>query len=130
MAITLVANTTVIANTGVAAGKDTLVSISGLIGSAFNDVLTGDTQDNVIEGGVGDDIPVGGEGQDMLSYASATAGITVALVGVAAQATGGAGSDTVSGFEHLIGSGFDDVLTGSALNNRIEGGGHRSDFGR
>jgi Ca2+-binding RTX toxin-like protein len=39
-----------------------------------------------------------------------------------AQNTGGAGNDTVSGFENLIGSDFSDVLTGSAAVNVIDGG--------
>ncbi|KQN21227.1 hypothetical protein ASE86_14730 [Sphingomonas sp. Leaf33] len=103
-------------------GIDTLSGIENLIGSAFNDVLTGDDNDNVIEGGAGNDTLVGGLGNDTLSYRSATAGVTVNLAIVAAQSTGGAGIDTVSGFENIIGSAFNDVLTGDSNVNRIDGG--------
>ena len=39
-----------------------------------------------------------------------------------AQATGGAGSDTLSGFENLTGSAFNDTLTGTSGVNTIIGG--------
>ena len=50
-----------------------------------------------------------------MSYASAAAGVTVSLAiqdGVTAQNTLGAGTDTLSGFENLTGSAFNDTLTG------------------
>jgi len=40
----------------------------------------------------------------------------------AGTASGGAGLDTLLGFEDLRGSGFDDALTGSSLNNYMVGG--------
>lgn len=107
----------------VAAGSDTLTSIENLVGSALNDTLTGDGNNNVIEGGLGDDILAGGLGVDTVSYAGATSGVTVnlALQG-SAQSTGAAGSDTLSGFENIEGSAFNDTLTGDATINTIMGG--------
>jgi Ca2+-binding RTX toxin-like protein len=107
----------------VGAGNDTLTGIENLVGSQYNDTLTGDGGDNVIEGGLGNDILAGGLGNDTASYAGAAAGVTVSLaLQGAAQATVNAGSDTLSGFENLAGSGFNDSLTGDANANTLSGG--------
>lgn len=109
-------------NTG-AAGTDTLSGIENLIGSQYNDTLTGDGSDNVIEGGLGNDMLVAGGGIDTLSYAGAGAGVTVNLgLQGAAQNTINAGNDTASGFENLLGSAFNDNLTGDANGNTLSGG--------
>jgi len=107
----------------VAAGHDLLNLIENLVGSQYNDTLTGDGNDNVIEGGLGNDTLVGGLGNDTASYAGATAGVTVnlALQG-AGQSTVNAGTDTLSGFENLAGSAFNDSLTGDAGANILSGG--------
>jgi Ca2+-binding RTX toxin-like protein len=107
----------------VAAGNDTLFGFENVIGSALNDTLTGDNSDNIIEGGLGNDTLVGGNGSDTASYAGATAGVTVSLaLQGAGQATVNAGTDTLSGFENLLGSGFADSLTGDATANILTGG--------
>lgn len=115
----------------VSAGSDTLSSVESLTGSAFDDVLTGDSNANTIdagagndtvEGGLGNDILIGGLGIDWLSFASATSSVTVNLGTLTAQNTGLTGSDTISGFENLLGSAFDDTITGSGGSNLIEGG--------
>ena len=107
----------------VAAGNDTLSGIENLIGSQYNDTLIGDAGNNVIEGGLGNDTLVGGLGIDTASYAGAAAGVTVSLgLQGAAQNTVNAGSDTLSGFENLAGSAFNDTLTGDANANTISGG--------
>lgn len=109
-------------NTG-AAGNDTLGSIENLVGSQYNDTLTGDGNDNVIEGGLGNDTLVGGGGNDTASYAGASAGVTVSLgLQGAGQNTINAGTDTLSGFENLQGSAFNDSLTGDAGKNALLGG--------
>jgi len=107
----------------VAAGNDTLTGFENLVGSALNDTLTGDGSDNFIEGGLGNDTLVGGLGSDTASYAGATAGVTVSLaLQGGAQNTVNAGSDTLSGFENLAGSSFNDSLTGDANANILSGG--------
>jgi Ca2+-binding RTX toxin-like protein len=71
---------------------------------------------------VGDDRLDGSTGTDAASYATATAGITLSLAYVTAQATGGSGSDTLLNIENLIGSAYADVLTGNSLANSLAGG--------
>jgi Ca2+-binding RTX toxin-like protein len=128
-------------------GSDSLSGIENITGSAFDDQLTGFTGANslsggdgadllsglggedILFGGKGDDLLIGGAGNDQLlggdgldtaSYATATAGVVIKLL--TGSATGGAGIDSLSEIENLIGSGLDDSLTGSALGNRIDGG--------
>ena len=105
------------------AGLDNLVSIENLIGSAYDDVLTGDGTANVLEGGAGNDTLDGGSGTDVASYAGAGSGVTVNLVSAGAQATLGAGTDALISIEGLIGSGFDDTLTAGATGSSLSGGG-------
>jgi Ca2+-binding RTX toxin-like protein len=123
------------------AGLDTLVSIENLLGSAFNDTLTGNGQanylsglagndalyggdgDDTIDGGAGDDIMQGQGGYDTADYGTASAAVTVSLALQGAfQNTIGAGSDYLNGIENLAGSEFADTLTGNAAANVIEGG--------
>ena len=92
---------------------DTLINIENLTGSAFNDTLEGNAGNNVLAGGVG---------IDLASFEHAAAGVNVSLAVTAAQNTLGAGTDTLSGFENLTGSAFNDTLTGNGLANRIDGG--------
>ncbi|WP_431149420.1 putative Ig domain-containing protein [Acidovorax facilis] len=72
-------------NTG-SAGWDTLKSIEGLVGSAFNDVLTGNGGANVLDGGAGADRLAGGGGNDTY-YADHVGDVIVEVAG--------GGSDTV-----------------------------------
>jgi Ca2+-binding RTX toxin-like protein len=112
-----------VAQDTVGAGSDTLSGIENLVGSQYNDTLTGDGNDNFIEGGLGNDILVGGLGNDTASYAGATAGVTASLgLQGSAQNTVNGGTDTLSGFENLAGSGFNDSLTGDANANTVSGG--------
>ena len=110
------AGVTVSLATGQASGGDAagdiLLNVENLTGSAFNDTLEGDSGNNVLAGGAG---------IDTVSYEHAAAGVTVSLAITAAQNTGGAGTDTLTGFEYLTGSGFNDVLTGSSAANILMG---------
>src|SRR5581483_11860800 len=53
----------------------------------------------------------------------ATGGVTVSLGVSAPQNTNGAGTDTLTGFENLIGSAFKDRLAGNLQANVLNGGG-------
>jgi Ca2+-binding RTX toxin-like protein len=103
--------------TGAGAGGDAqgdkLFNFENLSGSGFNDTLEGNSGNNVLNGGAG---------LDMVSYEHSTAGVTVSLALGGAQNTIGAGTDTLSGFENVIGSWFNDVLTGSSSANQMTGG--------
>ena len=102
------------------ADNDIYVSIENLIGSAFGDSLTGDTNDNTLEGGAGADQLYGGAGSDTASYIGSLAAVTVNL-GTETASGADATGDTFFSIENLIGSRFNDVLTGSTGNNRLEG---------
>ena len=91
-----------------------------LIGNAGNDTLNGDNGDDILNGGLGADVLNGGSGSDTASYANAK-GLTVSLLNAASN-TGEAAGDSYSLIENLIGSQFDDTLTGSTAANRLEGG--------
>ncbi|MEP3892145.1 MAG: hypothetical protein ABJN69_16930 [Hellea sp.] len=122
---------------GDAAG-DTYFGIETVFGSDFGDALTGSSGtndlrgfdgDDVLDGAGGNDRLYGGEGADMLiggagidtaHYATAAAGVTLNLV------TGGTGGeamgDSYSSIEWVVGSSFDDDITGNDLANRLSGG--------
>src|SRR5262249_50385647 len=87
-----------------------------IFGGNGNDNITGDSGDDKIEGGNGDDRLDGGNaGEDTLSYAHAGGAVSVDLgTGIA---TGAEGTDTVSNFEDVTGSNFNDTISGDNLNN-------------
>ncbi|HYD37092.1 MAG TPA: M10 family metallopeptidase C-terminal domain-containing protein [Allosphingosinicella sp.] len=93
-----------------------------LNGGNGNDALDGGDGNDTLAGNAGDDTLIGGAGLDIVTYAAATGDVTVDLSLLTAQDTGGNGIDTLSGFESLIGSNFNDELTGDAGNNGINGG--------
>lgn len=122
---------------GDAAG-DTYFGIESIYGSLFDDVITGtsgtnelrgDDGDDVLDGaagndrlfgGAGADTLIGGDGLDRAHYNVATAAVTLDL---ATGGTGGeAAGDTYSSIEWVIGSNFDDDITGDAAANRLLGG--------
>ena len=75
----------------------------------------------MLEGGAGKDALDGGGGSDTASYAQATAGVTADL-SKPANNTGDAGGDTYKGIENLLGSAFNDKLTGNNGANTLTGG--------
>jgi Ca2+-binding RTX toxin-like protein len=109
---------------------DILSNIENLIGSAFNDTLTGNSGVNVLSGGNGDDMLQGGAGADMLTggagtdtagYASSSAAVIVNLT-TGVGSGGDAQGDTLNSIENLIGSAFNDTLTGNSGVNVLSGG--------
>jgi Ca2+-binding RTX toxin-like protein len=107
-------------NAGFAAG-DTFDSIENLIGSDFNDTLTGDNGDNILEGGASADKLDGGKGIDTASYANASSGVTADLM-KSNNNLGEAAGDTYKNVENLLGSAFDDILVGDKKDNALDGG--------
>jgi glucose/arabinose dehydrogenase len=110
--------------TGLGSGSDAqgdiLTGIENIIGSAFDDTLTGDTGPNVLAGGPGADALTGHGGIDTADYSSSSAGVNVTLGG---SGTGGdAQGDTLSGIENIIGSALVDTLTGDTNANTLTGG--------
>ncbi|NLX22274.1 MAG: calcium-binding protein, partial [Phycisphaerae bacterium] len=98
-----------------------------LIGGRGPDELYGDEGDDTMEGGLGNDIIDGGDhvltGQrDTVRYTTATTPVTVSLGLISMQDTGGAGIDTITNVENIIGGTADDVLTGGGGRNYIYGG--------
>ncbi len=86
-------------NAGQSAIHDTYTGIENVIGSGFNDVLTGDAQANALSGNAGADKLLGADGNDTL--------------------TGGLGHDTLTG-----GNGFDTFV----FNALAELGDHITDY--
>jgi Ca2+-binding RTX toxin-like protein len=134
-------------NTGEARG-DTYNSIENLTGSAFKDMLEGDTAANHVDGsgggdtlsgldgndklfggdgndtlvgGLGADYVSGGTGNDRASYAGAPAGVTASLTNPSLN-TGEAKGDTYNSIENLTGSALGDTLEGNASRNHVDGG--------
>ena len=110
-----------------------LSGFNNIIGSAFDDILTGDNTNNVIEGlGGADTLDGGGDADiDTLSYASSNAGVTVDLRAgtgnesdlIRTSSGGHAAGDKVQfgSFENIIGSAHRDTLTGGNAANKLEG---------
>jgi Ca2+-binding RTX toxin-like protein len=128
--------------TGAEIGTDQIAEIENVVGGGGSDTITGDDAANSLSGGAGndklnagggDDLVEGGDGRDVMtggangaagdtvSYASATAGVTINLASTGSQNTGGGNTDRLSGFENLTGSEFDDSLTGTDFANTLIG---------
>lgn len=119
-------------------GSDTIAGFEGSTGTDSDDVFLGDDGDNeftqmyggadtasggegndLIDVGDGNDSAFGGGGTDLLGHLDHSAAVTVDLG--EATATSEAGTDQVEGFEDVLGSFFDDTLTGDNQANVIEG---------
>ena len=97
-------------------GSDTILNIDSVLGSAFDDALVGSAlvEFEDFEGGAGDDLIDGNGGADnQVRYEDAVAGITVDLAAGTAR-DGEGGTDTLIGVNRIVGSAFNDRLSGSA----------------
>lgn len=92
-----------------------------LAGTSGNDEIHGLSGNDTLTGNAGNDILDGGADIDTASYAGAASLVKVNLAFTVAQNTVGDGSDTLISIENLIGSAFDDTLTGNGVTNRLEG---------
>lgn len=114
-------------------GADTILGEAGedqLFGGAGNDSIDGGSENDIIQGGDGDDTLIGGSGADTVDYSySINAGgffsgwLIDIDAGIAQFSSLGvvSSTDSLSLFEHVIGSGYGDVIVGNASANRLEG---------
>ena len=118
-------------------GTDTLVNVTDVWGSKFDDTLIGSARDNGIwgdagndtitglagmddlGGGPGNDKLDGGTGPDLVDYWDAPSGVHVNLA--KAVSSGGAGQDTLRAFEAVWGSKYADVIVGNTAPNYLNG---------
>jgi Ca2+-binding RTX toxin-like protein len=114
------------------AQNDSYFSIENLTGSAYADVLIGNTLSNRLSGGLGADTLIGGGGgdtyqgdvgADTVDYATAASAVTV-FMETAQQAlnAGSAVGDTYLQIENITGSQYNDMITGDNLGNTLIGG--------
>ncbi|WP_260687716.1 calcium-binding protein [Pseudomonas sp. AO-1] len=106
-------------NAGDAAG-DTYTGIEFFQGSSFNDTLSGTAFGDNFIGGSGADLIDGREGHDTAWYINSKAAVNINLqtnVNEGADAQG----DVLLNIERVIGSQFDDTLTGSSAVDFLEG---------
>ena len=98
-------------------GNDTINGLGG------NDVLKGESGGDMLNGGAGDDTLDGGTltstSNDYAYFSGSASAVTVSLVNNTAT---GEGSDTLVAIESILGSGYDDTLTGSDGANTLKGG--------
>ena len=109
---------------------DTLRNLENIIGSGFNDILISNSQNNNIQalagndlllGNAGNDSVDGGTGIDTVSYRRDPGSVNVNLVQNEAR-DGFGGVDQIYNVENVVGSAFDDRITGDAQANTIEVG--------
>jgi len=112
---------------------DKLTSIENIIGTSFNDIITGNSDpnnldagpgDDILNGGLGADIINGGAGMDTISYNLSTAAVNVnlSLPSTTGQSGGYADGDMLSNIENVTGSAYADTLTAITTGSVINGG--------
>ena len=99
-------------------GNDTLNGGSG------NDTLDGGTGNDTLDGGSGNDTLNGGDGIDTARYDTHSAGVRVSLAETGEQEVNSDSGekDTLTSIENLMGSDFNDILTGNSGANTLDGG--------
>ncbi|MEM7457842.1 MAG: CHRD domain-containing protein [Pseudomonadota bacterium] len=113
-------------------GDDRLTGDAGdniLDGGAGNDELNGGGGNDTLIGGAGDDVLAGGGGQDTLDGGEGIDTADHSDIGVAVNVDLSAGTadygmvnETLTSIENVIGTSFDDTLTGDDQANLIAGG--------
>ena len=99
-------------------GVDTLKDFEALVGSPYDDTLTGDASSNIIAPLGGNDTCEGGSGEDYIEFVVSSAGVVVNLMTGTAT---GEGTDTIANFEDVVGSPGNDTITGNTGNNLLVG---------
>jgi Ca2+-binding RTX toxin-like protein len=104
-------------------GLDTFTGVNQVQGSNFNDTLIGSDgpQAESFNPDDGNDTVDGGGGLlDRVSYRTDVAGVAVNL-GTHTATDGSGGTDTLNNIEGVVGSEFNDVITGAATDDRLIG---------
>ena len=104
-------------------GDDNLSGGGGrdkITGGTGNDILDGGADNDRLRGGEGADTLLGGEGRDTAVYSRSGSGVNVSLE-LGLGSGGSAEGDTLAEVENLVGSDYDDVLSGDANNNKLTG---------
>ena len=101
-------------------GVDTITNVENIIGSDFNDSLTGNGEANILIGGAGEDTLVGGAGIDLADYSAADDAVKVNLT-TNTHSGSDADGDDLSEIENVDGSAFNDSLTGDTADNLLQG---------
>jgi len=103
-----------------------LYAAQGVFNDPGDNSLFGGSGDDLIEGRGGADLINGGPGNDTASYESSPSGVTVTVNDPTTSAftatRGDAAGDHLFSIENLVGSGFDDILTGASNNNILAPG--------
>jgi Ca2+-binding RTX toxin-like protein len=108
-----------------------------LTGGLSHDHLVGGPDNDILIGGPGNDTMDGGDGVDTIDFSSAPGAVTVQLQAATNRRSAGRarakpnrrtssatgdGNDSLAGIENVIGSRFNDVITGDGSANRLDGG--------
>ncbi len=114
---------------------DTVSNVEEFVGSFYADIFLGNAADQTFNGSKGNDSMDGGAGHDEVGFNNDEAGVTVRLggwvgatgslpAGYTGSAIDGWGNiDVFKNMEGVEGSGFSDIITGDANNNRLDGRG-------
>lgn len=111
--------------------KLSLSSIERVIGSSYADTLTGGNGNDSLSGMGGDDkfifsgghdVIDGGDGTDTMTFADASAGVTISLKIATAQSFAAGSSVQLNSIENLTGSSFADNLVAANSGSVLSGG--------
>jgi Ca2+-binding RTX toxin-like protein len=113
-------------------GPDDGTGAGGLdifVGGSGNDTLIGGSGNDILRGGSGDDTLDGDSGTDLIDFSDGTStGLYFTLTQSSADtdfnaSDAGRGTDTYRNMEGVIGTNFNDILTGSASGDVLNGAG-------
>ena len=103
--------------TPIVASADQADILRGLGG---NDMLFGGSGNDTLDGGPGADTLIGGPGMDTADYSASAAAVSVNLL-TGLGSGGDAQGDILGGIENIVGSAFNDTLTGDNGGNALDG---------
>ena len=114
--------------------QDSLVNIENIVGTGFDDTISGDSMANALSGGAGNDLLWGatgndtldgGTGTDTVDYSTLLSSVSVTLNGattVTVSVVAGADIDRLVNIENVLGGAGNDTLTGDSNANILAGG--------